>query len=237
MADRPIIFSASMVRALLAGRKTQTRRVLKLPTRTSGKDAHVIYDHPKMGGWEATISGGGGCFTIARDGSRVPCPERVAIWHRTCGICIEAPYQVGDRLWVREAHAGGVPGLSNVVYRAGHEEDRSSGPRVDIRWRPSIHMARWVSRMTLTVTDVRVQRLQDISASDAVSEGLMPAPGGWWSGAEGQAGPTPRSAYAVLWNSLHGAGAWDTNPWVAALAFIVHHANIDVLSAQEVALA
>ena len=90
------------------------------------------------------------------------------------------------------------------------------------RWRPSIHMPRSASRLTLTVTEVRVQRLQDISEEDARAEGIegefLPWPQGYW---------TYRPYFAELWNSLHGPDAWDANPWVVALSFTVQHGNID----------
>ncbi len=96
------------------------------------------------------------------------------------------------------------------------------------RARPSIHMPRWASRMTLTVTDVRVQRLQDISEADAVAEGVIHDSFGGWRGHEGTIGyPTAIWAYHHLWNSLHGPGAWDANPWVVALTFNVQRGNID----------
>jgi hypothetical protein len=90
-----------------------------------------------------------------------------------------------------------------------------------IHWTPSIHMPRWASRMTLIVTDVRTQKLNDISGADAIAEGLSRAPGAWWSGAEGQASPTAVGAYALLWESLHGAGSWAANPDVIAISFAI----------------
>ena len=251
------------MKALLAGRKTQTRRVLKLPTKTSGKDAHRIYEHPKMGGWEPTTSGGGGCFTIARDGSHVPAPEQVAIWHRTCGICIETPYQVGDRLWVRETwqlHSR-AKDLCTIVYAASsdgswteaHEQfadhlaaGRAPRPYQE-GWRSSIHMPRWASRLTLVVTDVRVQRLQDISEEDAIAEGVCrighqfpgstafdAGPNFWTISLPGAIefaanSPTAVGAFRMLWEFLYGADAWTANPFVAAISFETHHANIDAL--------
>lgn len=85
--------------------------------------------------------------------------------------------------------------------------------------RPSLHMPRWASRITLEVTGVRVERLQEISEADARAEGLSTAPGGWWSGADGQAGATPRAAFALLWNSINGADSWNENPWVWVVEF------------------
>ena len=195
MTDRPIIFSAPMIRALIDGRKTQTRRVLK-DTETREPyvaDGVVLWDHP--------------------DGP-------VYRWERVPAV--------GDRLWVREAYAFGWPvnpgerlprdeGPDHAVtYRADGQAPFGGG-----KWHPSIHMPRWASRLTLVVTDVRVQRLQDISEADARAEGVSGSAGGTW-GCEGLI-----EDYSDLWNSIYGPDAWDANPWVAALTFDVHRCNID----------
>lgn len=200
MADRPIIFSAPMVRALLDGRKTQTRRVLKKP---AAIDALAVF--------------GPAFMTL---------PGNVDL----------IGYAPGDRLWVREAVCW-VSGWG-WRYRADNDdlaEKRETGEVS--RWRPSIHMPRWASRLTLTVTEVRVQRLQDISEADAVAEGIQRLIGskgpnyftreisGKWSGSFNA--PTAAEVYSDLWNSLHGPGAWDANPWVVALTFTVQRGNID----------
>lgn len=241
MTDRPIIFSAPMVRALLAGRKTQTRRIWKLPTKG-------IYERRDMGGWEATTHGGSGYFTLGRHGKRIPSPETIGIWHRTTGTCLDAPYQIGDRLWIREAWRAtsewdGHPPRAIQPGYTRYEADpclyHSYG-----KLRTPIFMPRWASRLTLVVTDVRVQRLQDISEEDAEAEGVhrtiigsgyrdrFSAEHGSWSDAvEGLIKTTDRAEYAFrdLWNSLHGPDAWSSNPWVAAISFDVHRANIDAL--------
>lgn len=148
MRERPILFSAPMVRAILEGRKTQTRRVFKLPRRMEW--------YPDLGGeregWYCDIGGRGW-------------------WHVSETAC---PYGApGDRLWVRETW-----GLyqhqfdhecHDVIYRADDQR-----PIVD-RWRPSIHMPRWASHIDLEVTGVRVERLQDISEADAMAEGVPEA--------------------------------------------------------------
>jgi hypothetical protein len=211
MRDHPIIFSAPMVRALLEGRKTQTRRLAWRP-------APVI--------------------AIVTEG------------HPTQEVLAPSPWQrvlPGERLWVREtwkavpacayAHVPSTPNPSHpaeaAVYRAGW--DRSSG---GVPWRPSIHMPRWASRLTLTVTDVRVQRLQEISEADAEAEGVIQRGGlvgGWWvPGVEHQnrdfpilSRPTRREMFAALWDVVHGSGAWLSNPEVVALTFTCAARNID----------
>lgn len=202
MADRPIIFSAPMVRALLDGRKTQTRRVLKPQPDTTS-------DPSGLGEWGAV--------------------NRYDYWRPAAEI---RPYQVGDRLWVRENCA--TWGDHEAIYRADDAVEYGlavSDGKFGAKWkaRPSIHMPRWASRLTLTVIEVRVQRLQDISESDAVAEGCdavlaltIKRPNGAHPG-------NPRECYCDLWNSLHGPGAWDANPWVVALTFDVVRQNIGQL--------
>lgn len=254
MTDRPILFSAPMIRALLDGRKTQARRVLNLPKKTHS--GGPIYERKDMGGWEATTIGGGGCFTIGRDGSRCPAPERVGIWHQTTGTCMVAPYQPGDRLWVREAHAlvpasayrcseGVEQAIDPVyprqaaIYRAGWER---SAPGVG--WRPSIHMPRWASRLTLNVTDVRVQRVQEISEDDARAEGsflercdcsaMRAKPKDWVMASFRQTACAYHGEeFRYLWNHLNASRGygWEANPWVVAVTFSVERRNIDAPAA------
>ena len=199
--ERPILFSSEMVRAILDGRKTQTRRVMKPQPFVSGyHNGGVSLD--KVGDEYARFS------AMAVGVSAI-------IEH-----VITVPYAVGDRLYVREAH--------KLIDR--HCDYRADWPEENQRffnWRPSIHMPRWASRLTLTVTDVRVQRLQDISEADAMAEGCdavlaltIKRPNGAHPG-------NPRECYCDLWNSLHGPGAWDANPWVVALTFTVQRGNID----------
>lgn len=215
MADRPIIFSAPMVRALLDGRKTQTRRILKPPYGT--------LEYLRDGTWRPI-------YTKCFPGDRLYVREAFNAFQFS---------QDGDEAWpvkiptleeCKEADELGYRyGAPQIVHR---ESDRARKWFSDQKWRPSIHMPRWASRLTLTVTDVRVQRLQDISEGDAIAEGCDPvhvAPGGstgnpsdgWLSYSEG---------FRTLWNSLHGPDAWDANPWVVALTFTVQHSNIDQLS-------
>lgn len=238
MTDRPILFSAPMIRALIAGRKTQTRRLLKLPKKTFS--GGPIYERPDMGGWEPTTSGGGGCFIIGNQGERIPYPERVAIWHKTTGVCMETPWQPGDRLWIRETWTATGTGVwtiadarariatdQRIVYRA----DGGDGP-----WWSSLFLPREFSRLTLTVTDVLVQQLQDISEDDAQAEGIWQVKSDdedngcfTYLGASDFVGCwSAKSAFAKLWDSLNAKRApWASNPWVCALTFTVGRHNID----------
>ena len=231
--ERPILFSAPMVRAILDGRKTQTRRIVK-------PQPEMIQDcDPEGYSWVPQYGG--------RELSWTQCPYG----------------QPGDRLGVREAHSilnthgqhradglrwgpwGGLPttvspdGTKIAYYREGF--DRADPPR----WRPSIHMPRWASRLTLEVTGVKVERLQDISEADALAEGVV-----WsdeWSafvvpGIEHPnedfpvlSRPTARAMYAALWDFINGLGAWSENTWVAAVTFRPHLCNIDAFPKEKAA--
>ncbi|GGL91377.1 phage-like protein [Pseudooceanicola nanhaiensis] len=220
MTDRPILFSGQMVRALLEGRKTQTRRVIKsrgFPPQFCG-GRYDDKNDPECWGWEDFDRG-----------------EWITLdqWRRWTFV----PYAPGDRLWVREAWASidacthNDPGSQALVdrgfYRADHPVDCGDVSR----WRPSIHMPRWASRLTLIVTDVRVQRVQQISCDDAVAEGVEVNPAGVVL-IDGVA-HSGKAAFRKLWDSLNGPRGfgWDANPWVAAYTFTVHHRNIDAAAA------
>ena len=225
MADHPQIFSAPMVRALLEGRKTQTRRALKLqpPAGSRYSGIHCASYEPN---------------THIFNGPKGPFRIRPRI-------------DEGDRLYVREHWRCGVAfddmaprdmSLSAVGEHMHFEADTPKGMRPCFplgRHRQGRHMPRWASRITLTVTEVRVQRLQDISEADAVAEGCfkgrasrrvfasqaaMHLGGDEWRCA--------RDWYADLWDSLNakrdgGIYAWDRNPWVTATTFTVEKINID----------
>lgn len=237
MSDRPIIFSAPMVRALLQGTKTQTRRILKPQPREP--IPHVLDILPPScvaGQW------GQSEYVWPRPTMDSPLGEPgYEEWHP-----LKVRYAVGDRLYVRENFtivpasayrcSEGVQFTVNptdrdeaAIYAAGW--DRSIP-----KWKPSIHQPRWASRIALTVTDVRVQRLQDISAEDARDEGVntrsQKVRQMWLFGADAaerdriylQACPWE---FEDLWNSIHGADAWEANPWIVALTFTVAKHNID----------
>lgn len=216
MKERPILFSAPMVRALLAGSKTQTRRVVKwrgvapgLNLGFSGLEAHR-FDPGSSEWWALASRRGDGC------------------WEERCEPTI-CPYgAAGDRLWVRETWAVShaldhlkpreVPHGSGLVYYAATENLGG------LLKRPSIFMPRWASRITLEVTGVRVERLQAISEADAIVEGVE-LTGGYEFGKQAMKGwtplayPLPIFAYRSLWESINGAGSWDANPWVWVVEF------------------
>lgn len=254
MADLPIPFSRPMSLALREGRKTQTRRTLKLPTKTAS--GGPIYERPDMGGWEPTTLGGTGCFRPGPGGIRIEVPETVGIWHRTVGVCMSAPYQVGDRLWVREEHyrfghwepidgartrAGRqkwafVADSDEVLYDppANHRLGRHHKDSATPAWHKRLarFMFRRHSRITLLVDEVRVQRLHDISEADAVAEGAPDfASLGKVDGEDiGEASSRLRWAqrwFSQLWNNINGADSWEANPWVMAVTFRPVLANID----------
>lgn len=201
MKERPILFNGDMVRALLEGRKTQTRRVMK--TQPANFDAD------------------GDIALMYEEGSETA---------KTIGekpfVC---PYgEPGDRLWVREAHAfvpepayrcsTGIYQQVNpaddyeaCVYRENFDRARS------FPWRPSIHMPRWASRITLEIVSVRVERLQEISEKDARAEGVNGEQEAADAGLSWH--DKPRRAFRLLWQSINGADSWDANPWVWVVEF------------------
>lgn len=247
MRERGILFSDAMVRAILDGRKTQTRRVVKL--REFQRTTTPGYDF------------------IFRD--------RRLLWndYRTPRLIEKCcPYgKPGDRLWVRETwrvYGGREYEYQRdrrcVIYRAGGPPpdvsmslDRARAETGPQQWRPSIFMPRWASRVTVEISDVRVQRLHDISEEDARAEGCSPStmPGGftvvqadggsYWVGEDYHSAPkvgdvddrgedfrvthvqhapekqigTARDSFRSLWLNINGNGAWAANPWVWALTF------------------
>ena len=185
--ERPIIFSTEMVRAILEGRKTQTRRVIK--PQPEGMDEFYFRD-------------------FRRDFGGRKCPHG----------------QVGDGLWVKETYYQDPGG--GIWYRADNDEwlqDHES-------WRTPLFMPRWASRITLEITGLRVERLQDITQRDAVNEGVI-FMGGMFDEADQapwcpslkdqEPMASPRDAYGRLWDSLNAKRgyAWESNPWVWVIEF------------------
>ena len=189
MTERPILFSAEMVRAILDGRKKQTRRVMKVQPYP---DSIVTVEH-----FNQTV--------VDRHGDMQPGPEIFGAHWDDGEYGCRCPYGApGDTLWVRETWAGHASGVDYAADFAAVSRTQA-GP-----WRPSIHMPRWASRITLRITDVRVERLQEISHEDCGAEGA-------WHDSY----PTVPSYgnFARLWNDINGPGAWDANPWVWAISF------------------
>lgn len=228
MKERPIMFNGEMVRALLDGRKTQTRRKVSPPI---------------------THAEGDGMDWYARYG--IP-------WQRYPRVQIRCPYGVpGDRLWVRETFAVETnfnmgddypPPFSDgrpvrwldddaygrfwqqCHYRATDPTPELAYDGMDdpaVRWSPSIHMPRWASRLTLEITEVRVERVQDISEADGRAEGmdtslrarLAGVPDDLTMPLNGRLEPSYRNTFAGVWERINGAGAWDANAWVWVVTF------------------
>lgn len=183
-----MIFSGPMVRAILDGRKSMTRRVLNVP------ETHGHFVGIYAPGLSAVFA------------------------HNTTDMIDDVSIKLhgkGDLLWVRETWGMGLSDhgdcpryKATMDYKCGDKiKSDGEGPFV---WKSPIHMPRWASRITLEVTDVRVQRLQDISKSDVIAEGITgldDVHAGW------------HEPFAALWNSIHGPDAWNSNPFVAAYSF------------------
>lgn len=199
MKERPILFSGPMVRALLDGSKTQTRRIVK--------------PQPEPWGADGGLSLPGFCASTEAEFSR-------------SAPIFKCPYgRPSDRLWVRETHAkiiGQSGGWIETDYRATYTHGDRLGDTLGIkkRWTPAIHMPRDACRILLEINDVRVERLQAISRADARAEGAPPShPSIDKVSREFGYEDFSRSWYAQLWDEINGAGAWAANPWVWAVEF------------------
>lgn len=203
MKERPILFSGAMVRAILDGRKTQTRRVFFIRGVDGSKYAITSPNEEIV-----EIDGTFHYLSTAAMSGPYPCPYG----------------QPGDRLWVREAfmlidnrdggrHIKYKSGGPDFVFRAGNGDDDWRGAS---KWTPSIHMRREYSRILLEITNVRVERVQEISNNDCMAEGIadlsIPLRPGL---------TMHRSSFADLWDSINAARGygWDVNPWVWVIEF------------------
>jgi hypothetical protein len=196
MKKRPILFSAPMVRALLDGSKTQTRRLIK-PQPYVDPQGNFCWN-----GWNYGQDFSGP--HIQAIASPLPSSRTGRV------LC---PYgKPGDRLWVRETFAEGIHQMADVNHWAYAADHFGVQQRLGARWKPSIHMPRAASRITLEVIGVRVERLQDISDEDSLAEGIYPTGTGLYPG-------SPRAAYQKLWESINGPGSWEANPWVWVVEF------------------
>lgn len=212
VAEHPILFSAPMVRAILAGKKSQTRRIVNL---------RRVQHRVDWIGW-TQLDDGQGWAAQHVSAAAFDCPDELERETR-----LSCPYgKPGDCLWVREpwAYFGGDEYLYQqepkaVVFRAneGLYHEAINGPRWADKWRPSIHMPRWASRLLLEVTEVRVQRLQDISDADIEAEGLTEEVA---ANAIRPVADLRRLSWRALWDSINGKKApWGSNPWVWAISF------------------
>lgn len=215
MKDLPIIFSAPMVRALIEGRKTQTRRLARdgAPYASPWRQVEV------------------GDRLWAREAFRVQQTDRICDaggWYRL--VCIDYPAAEGMafdyfRRFIKVYEKDASPVLLNRRGESGK----------DAPLNPSIHLPRVASRLTLVVTATKIERLQDITPADAMAEGVeRRADRDYQIGPDIQA-TDPVGCYSALWWSLHGIGAWNENPEVVALTFTVHKLNIDAMPKTEAA--
>lgn len=224
MKERPILFSAPMVQAILAGRKSQTRRVVKLPKELSGGDLMRAWPD-KMFGVTPGLHIPMPDESVQRLRNPWGWPEPSRLWVRET-FCLEntsdyhgdhdtptdgRPIQKhedpdGSR-WLIPHYRATEPEPHIVPYRCDADDDKT-------RWTPSIFMPRWASRITLEITGVRVERLQDISEGDAFIEGVTVTPC-----KPSRAERMGRGAYRELWESINGPGSWDKNPWVWCISF------------------
>ncbi|MBO1609359.1 hypothetical protein GBL98_21100 [Yersinia pseudotuberculosis] len=209
MNEKPILFNAEMVNAILSGRKTQTRRIMKVQP---SEHFHPQTIHGAMDFTAHWYTPG----VIDKDGYLQPARKDVF------GVADEdegytCPLgAVGDHLWVREAFATGLCTESTLAYRATHQpDDLEEGWFEKIKWTPSIHMPRWASRINLLITGVRVERLQDISEQDAAAEGCLYGKGN----GEIDLAVRPENHFPTLWASIYGAESWQANPWVWVIDF------------------
>ncbi|HGY4928513.1 TPA: hypothetical protein ACNVCI_001248 [Citrobacter braakii] len=212
MKERGIIFNGEMVRAILDGRKTQTRRIMAIQP-----------EHSELGLRRVIDSKNG------RDNGKYFWSQSDARGLKMRSKVLGCPYgEVGDRIWVRETYQGPLFDYEHMesyledsskfekpefcVYRADGKpapEFYDADDNLHCGWRPSIHMPRWASRITLEITDVRVERLRSMSQADARAEGVIAASGPMEAGL----------AFRELWDSIYGEESWLANPWVWVIEF------------------
>lgn len=222
MKERPILFSAPMVRAILGGTKTQTRRVVKLPKDLAGGDLSRAW-HDLLFGVTPGLHVPMPDETVQRLRNQWGWPEPSRLWVRET-FCLENTYDYhGDHVtpndgrpikkqrddrdecyWLIPHYRATEPEPNIVPYRCDADDDLT-------RWTPSIFMPRWASRITLEITGIRVERLNEITRGACMDEGC-PFPN--------MAQTTdPRGWFSDLWESINGPGSWDTNPWVWVIEF------------------
>ncbi|EBY8534570.1 hypothetical protein RKT29_004205 [Salmonella enterica subsp. enterica serovar Lome] len=213
MKERGMIFNGEMVRAILDGRKTQTRRIMK--NQPAG-------DYPETPALIRNVGTGFQWHGLYGESSIFNCPLG----------------SIGERIWVRETFRvhSRASDVATLVYRASVRNSWTeqthrvpvavcNKPAIPEKWTPSIHMPRWASRITLEITDVRVERLHNISERDSLREGLfqLPASGRYClqPGMQyfGMASHSAKEVYSWLWASIYGEESWAANPWVWVIEF------------------
>ncbi|WP_312141363.1 hypothetical protein [Pantoea septica] len=206
MRERPILLNADMVRAVLNGSKTQTRRIMREQPEVIPKED----EHGKPGFW---IPFNVGKTMVRNDDMYIACPFGA----------------VGDRLWVRETfrvHSRATD-VATLVYKASARQSWTeqthrvpvsvcNKPAVIEKWTPSIHMPRWASRITLEITGVHVERLNSMTEQDAIAEGCS---GGHGSIPGYMYSATPHEHFHHVWESIYGADSWQANPFVWVIEF------------------
>ena len=214
MKARPILMSTPMVRALLDGGKTQTRRIIKPAPGAEGSEICLV---------RSTVS-----------------DEQQIVWRGE----LRCPYgNTGDLLWVREAGwisnngtqaMGFIPSAGNTPSPSGYKSPNGTPYKRCV----SIHMPRWANRITLEIISVRAERLQEIEYADVIEEGTQQDPDKPWMDIAAPAEYRRREAveaYKTLWESINGAGSWDSNPWVWVISFKPHQLNVDEFLEQHAA--
>lgn len=209
MKERPILFNGPMVKAILDGRKTQTRRIVKPQPQTD--HVYIMPDGTLPGvfknGYTEAKQIGDKIFLSCRAG-----------WMR-------CPYGMGgDRLWVRETwglcdtEPKDGPENAQIFYKATDESRRDMRYQ---KWRPSIHMPRWASRINLEITGIGIQRIQDISREDAREEGVTTNPYPTKTYQDWDDPGVHVVLFSQLWDSVYAGteGSWDSNPWVWIIEF------------------
>ncbi|MDS7764295.1 hypothetical protein [Klebsiella michiganensis] len=227
MKERGMIFNGEMTRAILDGRKTQTRRIMKVQPSEDFTPMNMALETDYKARWYTP-------GIVDKDGYLQPASKEVfGVSNENEGY--SCPFgAVGDRIWVRETwnKYGGL-----LTYRADHDwiDDMRKETVCTAKWVPSIHMPRWASRILLEITDMRVERLNAISPEDAESEGLertnftgfgdepglpsYPEPDVYFDPLKKQWKEYPPEAFAGLWESIYGEGSWKANPWVWVIEF------------------
>jgi len=262
MKARPILFSAPMVQALLDGRKTMTRRIVK-PSVVEAIDwcGGGVDDEP------ATVDTFQLHWCVSRNDGK-PVKEQWLIssseYQEEGVVPIGVAYgNVGDLLWVRETWKPDVDDMtSGTTFRADNSfitienSEEAANKWIAARkpeeqhpqmkspvWRPSIFMPRWASRLILEIIDIRIERLNDISEEDAISEGVIAVDVNDTTVYTGDFvsemvwpedyHENPESAFSDLWQSINGPDSWDKNPWVWVVEFKVHKMNVDAYIQQK----